>query len=183
MTYEFIRLDIDSLILIKPKVFYDDRGFFMETYTKNEFYEHGIKEEFVQDNQSRSIKNAIRGLHFQFPPHSQAKLVRCIAGTIMDVVVDLREEKHSFGKHVKVMLSADNKHMLYIPEGFAHGFLVLSDYAEIMYKVTRFYNKESDSGIIWNDPDLGIDWGVKTPILSDKDRSWPKLADIKSKLR
>ncbi len=183
MTYEFLDLEIEGLVLIKPKVYFDHRGFFLESYTKKEFYEHGIKQEFVQDNHSWSIKNTIRGLHFQKRPYSQSKLIRCISGEILDVAVDLRKDKNSFGKHVKVRLSAENKQMLYIPEGFAHGFLALTDYAEILYKVTEYYNKDSDSGVIWNDLDLNIDWGVKDPILSEKDQSWPKLSEIKDKLR
>jgi len=179
MAYEFIGLEIEGLVLIKPKVFYDNRGFFMETYTKKEFESHGIKIEFVQDNHSWSIKNTLRGLHFQKQPHAQAKLIRCISGEIIDVAVDLRKDAKTFGKHVKVNLSAENKNMLYIPEGFAHGFLVLSDYAEIIYKVSKFYNKDADSGIIWNDPDLNIDWAAKSPLLSDKDAKWPRLSEIK----
>lgn len=183
MTYEFIDLDMEGLVLIKPKVFYDSRGFFMETYTKKDFDDHGIKTEYVQDNHSLSIKNTLRGLHFQKEPHSQAKLIRCISGEILDVAVDIRKNKKTFGKHVKVNLSAENKNMFYMPEGFAHGFLVLSDYAEIIYKVSKFYNKEADSGIIWNDPDIGIVWPVKDPLLSENDRSWPKLSEIKKYLR
>jgi len=182
MAYEFIDLDIEGLILIKPKVFYDNRGFFMETYTKKEFVDHGIKIEFVQDNHSWSIKNTLRGLHFQRQPYAQAKLIRCISGEIIDIAVDLRKDAKTFGKHVKVNLSAENKNMLYVPEGFAHGFLVLSDYAEIMYKVSRFYNKDADSGIIWNDPDLNIYWPVKAPLLSEKDAMWPRLSEIKVNL-
>ncbi|MEM3859202.1 MAG: dTDP-4-dehydrorhamnose 3,5-epimerase, partial [Candidatus Micrarchaeaceae archaeon] len=167
MEFEFI--GIEGLVLIKPKVFYDNRGFFMETYTKKDFEEHGIKTEFVQDNHSWSIKNTLRGLHFQKEPYSQAKLIRCISGEILDVAVDIRKNKKTFGKYVKINLSAENKNMFYIPEGFAHGFLVLSDYAEVIYKVSKFYNKESDSGIIWNDPELAIEWPVKNPLLSEKD--------------
>ncbi|MEM3192067.1 MAG: dTDP-4-dehydrorhamnose 3,5-epimerase, partial [Candidatus Parvarchaeota archaeon] len=145
--------------------------------------EHGIKTEFVQDNHSWSIKNTLRGLHFQKEPYSQAKLIRCISGEILDVAVDIRKNKKTFGKHVKINLSAENKNMFYIPEGFAHGFLVLSDYAEVIYKVSKFYNKESDSGIIWNDPELAIEWPVKNPLLSEKDRSRPRFSEIKSYLR
>ncbi|MEM3846150.1 MAG: dTDP-4-dehydrorhamnose 3,5-epimerase [Candidatus Parvarchaeota archaeon] len=181
MEFEFF--EIEGLVLIKPRVFYDNRGFFMETYTKKDFEEHGIKTEFVQDNHSWSIKNTLRGLHFQKEPHSQAKLIRCISGEILDVAVDIRKNKKTFGKHVKINLSAENKNMLYIPEGFAHGFLVLSDYAEIIYKVSKFYNKESESGIIWNDPELAIEWPVKNPILSESDRSRPRFSEIKSYLR
>lgn len=182
MTYEFISLGIEGVILIRPKVFYDDRGFFMETYTKRDFVENGIKDEFVQDNHSWSIKNTLRGLHFQKEPYAQSKLVRCISGEILDVAVDIRKDSRTFGKHVKVKLSSENKEMLYIPEGFAHGFLVLSDYAEVIYKVNRFYNKEADSGIVWNDEDLGIEWPVSNPILSQKDRNLPRLRDLKKEM-
>ena len=180
---EFESLEIEGLVLIKPKVYYDNRGFFMETYSKKEFEEHGIKTEFVQDNHSWSIKNTLRGLHFQKEPYSQAKLIRCISGEILDVAVDIRKNKKTFGKHVKINLSAENKYMLFIPEGFAHGFLVLSDYAEIIYKVSKFYNKEYESGIIWNDPELAIEWPVKNPILSENDRSGPRFSEIKKYLR
>ncbi|MEM3845503.1 MAG: dTDP-4-dehydrorhamnose 3,5-epimerase [Candidatus Parvarchaeota archaeon] len=180
---EFESLEIEGLVLIKPKVYYDNRGFFMETYSKKEFEEHGIKTEFVQDNHSWSIKNTLRGLHFQKEPYSQAKLIRCISGEILDVAVDIRKNKKTFGKHVKINLSAENKYMLFIPEGFAHGFLVLSDYAEIIYKVSKFYNKEYESGIIWNDPELAIEWPVKNPILSENDRSRPRFSEIKNYLR
>ena len=182
MPYEFKELDLKGLFLIKPKVYYDERGFFMETYTKKDFEEHGIRDNFVQDNHSFSIKNTLRGLHFQKKPYAQSKLVRCISGEIMDVAVDLRKNSGTFGKFAKVILSSENKNMLYIPEGFAHGFLVLSDYAEIIYKVNNFYSKEADSGIIWNDPDIGIDWPIENPIISQKDKSLPRLRDIIDKL-
>lgn len=178
MSYEFKELELKGLVLIKPKVYYDERGFFMETYTKRDFEEHGIKDNFVQDNHSFSVKNTLRGLHFQKKPYAQSKLVRCISGEIMDVAVDLRKNSRTFGKFLKVIISSENKNMLYIPEGFAHGFLVLSDYAEIIYKVNNFYNRDADSGIIWNDPDIGIDWPMDNPILSGKDKSLPRLRDI-----
>ncbi|MGC8709981.1 MAG: dTDP-4-dehydrorhamnose 3,5-epimerase, partial [Thermoplasmata archaeon] len=133
-------------------------------------------------NHSFSIKNTLRGLHFQKRPYAQSKLVRCISGEIMDVAVDLRKNSVTFGKFAKVILSSENKDMLYIPEGFAHGFLVLSDYAEVIYKVNNFYSKEADSGIIWNDPDIGIDWPIENPIISQKDKSLPRLRDIIDKL-
>jgi len=182
MAYEFVKLEIEGLVLIRPKVYYDERGFFMETYTKKDFEAYGIRDEFVQDNHSWSIKNTLRGLHFQKEPYAQSKLVRCISGEILDVAVDIRKNSRTFGRHVMIKLSSENKEMLYIPEGFAHGFLVLSDYAEVLYKVNRFYSRDHDSGIIWNDEDLGINWPVKTPILSQKDRSLPKFKEIKKEM-
>jgi len=182
MPYEFVQLEIDGLVLIRPKVYYDERGFFMETYTKKDFEAYGIRDEFVQDNHSWSIKNTLRGLHFQKEPYAQSKLVRCISGEILDVAVDIRKNSRTFGRHVMIKLSSENKEMFYIPEGFAHGFLVLSDYAEVLYKVNRFYSRDHDSGIIWNDEDLGINWPVKNPVLSQKDRNLPKFKDIKKEM-
>jgi dTDP-4-dehydrorhamnose 3,5-epimerase len=182
MKYEATELEIDDLILITPKVMYDERGFFLESYTKNEFEKLGIKDEFVQDNHSLSIKNTLRGLHFQREPYAQSKLVRCIKGSILDVAVDIRKDSSTFGKHVKVVLSSEDKKMLYIPRGFTHGFLVLSDVAEVLYKVDNFYSKEYESGIIWNDNELGIDWPIINPILSEKDKGLPSFAELKREL-
>ena len=142
----------------------------------------GIKDEFVQDNHSLSIKNTLRGLHFQREPYAQSKLVRCITGSILDVAVDIRKDSSTFGKHVKVVLSSEDKKMLYIPRGFAHGFLVLSDVAEVLYKVDNFYSKGYESGIIWNDNELGIDWPITNPILSEKDKGLPSFAELKREL-
>ena len=182
MKYESSKLEIDGLILITPKVIYDERGFFLESYTKNEFEKLGIKDEFVQDNHSLSMKNTLRGLHFQREPYAQSKLVRCITGSILDVAVDIRKDSNTFGKHVKVVLSSEDKKMLYIPRGFAHGFLVLSDVAEVLYKVDNFYSKEYESGIIWNDNELGIDWPITNPILSEKDKGLPSFRELKREL-
>ena len=182
MKYEASKLEIDGLILITPKVAYDERGFFLESYTRNEFEKLGIKDEFVQDNHSLSIKNTLRGLHFQREPYAQSKLVRCISGSILDVAIDVRRNSNTFGKHVKVVLSSEDKTMLYIPRGLAHGFLVLSDVAEVLYKVDNFYSKEYESGIIWNDNELGIGWPITNPILSDKDKGLPSFAELKRKL-
>ena len=182
MKYEASKLEIDSLILIAPKVAYDERGFFLESYTRNEFEELGIKDEFVQDNHSLSIKNTLRGLHFQREPYAQSKLIRCIKGSILDVAVDIRKDSNTFGKYVKVVLSSEDKTLLYIPRGFAHGFLVLSDVAEVLYKVDNFYSKEYESGIIWNDNELGIDWPITNPILSDKDKGLLSFGELKRKL-
>lgn len=182
MKYEASKLEIDGPTLITPKVAYDERGFFLESYTRNEFEKLGIKDEFVQDNHSLSIKNTLRGLHFQKEPYAQSKLVRCITGSILDVAVDIRKDSNTFGKHVKVVLSSEDKKMLYVPKGFAHGFLVLSDVAEVLYKVDNFYSKEYESGIIWNDKELGIDWPITNPILSEKDNGLPSFAELKLEL-
>ena len=179
MSFEFKRLEIEDVILVKPQVFGDNRGFFMETYKKSEFFKNGIKVEFNQDNQSKSVKGVLRGLHYQKPPKAQAKLVRCTKGRIYDVAVDIRKDSKTFGKWVKVELSEDNKHMLYIPEGFAHGFVVLSDEAELSYKVSGEYSPENDAGVLWCDPDIAIDWGIDfEPILSEKDMKQPTLKEI-----
>jgi dTDP-4-dehydrorhamnose 3,5-epimerase len=176
MPFEFKRLEIPDVILIIPKVFTDERGFFMETYKKEDFEKAGITTgEFIQQNHSKSIKGVLRGLHYQKEPYAQAKVVRCIKGKIFDVAVDIRKDSSTFGKYVSVILSEENKNMLYIPKGFAHGFEVLSEEAEIIYSVDNLYSKESESGIIWNDPNIRIKWIIKDPILSEKDTRWPKL--------
>lgn len=170
MPFEFERLQIPDVILVKPKVFGDNRGFFMETYKKSEFIENGIADEFVQDNHSKSGAKVLRGLHYQEHPYGQAKLVRCPRGRIYDVAVDIRPNSKTFGKYVKVELSEENKFMLYIPDGFAHGFVVLSDGAELLYKTSGEYAPQADCGIIWNDKDINIDWEINfEPILSEKD--------------
>ncbi len=173
--------DIEGIKVITPTVFGDARGYFMETYNKNDFAQAGIDREFVQDNQSASKKGVLRGLHFQknFP---QAKLVRCINGEVFDVAVDLRRDSATFGKWFGVVLSAENKKQFYIPEGFAHGFLVLSDYAEFAYKCTDFYHPEDEGGLIWNDPDIGIEWPLQEGVelnLSDKDTKWRGIREYK----
>ncbi len=180
MPFEFKRLSIPDVILVIPKVFEDERGFFLEGYKKSEFYKNGITVEFNQDNHSKSSKNVLRGLHYQAEPKAQAKLVRCIAGEIYDVAVDIRKNSHTYGKWVGEKLSAENKHMLFIPEGFAHGFRVLSDKAELFYKASNEYSKEHDRGILWNDPDINVNWGNDfEPVLSEKDKHQPRLKDIK----
>lgn len=181
MPFEFKRLKIPDVILIKPKVFEDDRGFFMETYKKSDFERAGIKGEFVQDNHSKSKYGVLRGLHFQREPYAQGKIVRCVRGVIYDVAVDLRRDSSTFGKYVGVILSEYNKYMLYIPRGFAHGFLVLSDVAEILYKVDNIYAPEYEGGLIWNDKDVSIEWPVDDPILSEKDKKWPTLKELMEK--
>ncbi len=178
MPFEFKRLEIPDVILITPKVFYDERGFFMETYQKGEFAKAGITGEFVQQNHSKSVKGVLRGLHYQKEPYAQAKLVRCIRGEIFDVAVDMRRDSNTFGKYVSVILSEENKNMLYIPKGFAHGFEVLSSDAEVVYSVDNIYSKESESGIICNDPNIGIEWPIKEPILSEKDKRWQYMEKL-----
>ncbi|MBI4656271.1 MAG: dTDP-4-dehydrorhamnose 3,5-epimerase [Elusimicrobia bacterium] len=177
MSFKFKKLEIPEIILIEPSVFADSRGFFFETYKYPDFEQSGIKDSFVQDNHAISVKNALRGLHYQKSPAAQAKLVRCIKGEILDVAVDIRKSSKTFKKWVKALLSEQNKHMLYIPEGFAHGYLTLSEYSEILYKASREYSGEHEAGIIWNDPDLNIDWQIKAPILSDRDLNLLFLKD------
>jgi dTDP-4-dehydrorhamnose 3,5-epimerase len=175
MPFEFKKLEIPDVILIKPKVFEDERGFFMETYKKGEFEKVGIAGEFVQDNHSKSKYGVLRGLHFQKQPYAQAKIVRCVRGEIYDVAVDLRENSQTFGKYVSVNLSEENTYQLYIPRGFAHGFLVLSDAAEIFYKADSIYAPNYEGGLIWNDPDVNIPWPSDNPNLSQKDQKLPRL--------
>lgn len=179
MSFIFERQKIDDVILIKPKVFGDERGFFMESYKKSEFASNGITNEFVQDNHSKSTKGVLRGLHYQAKPYSQAKIVRCVKGKIYDVAVDIRPQSKTFGQHVKVELSEENKQMLYIPRGFAHGFVALTDEVEIMYKADNEYSSEADRGVLWCDEDLDINWGLDVePILSEKDKNHPKLKEV-----
>lgn len=179
MPFEFEEQRIKDIVLIKPKVFGDNRGFFMETYKKSDFCANGINVEFNQDNHSKSTKGVLRGLHYQKAPFGQTKLVRCVKGRIYDVAVDIRRNSPTCGKYVKVELSEENKHMLYIPEGFAHGFVTLSDEAELIYKASGEYNPEAEGGVLWADEDINIDWGIDfEPILSDKDKIQPKLKEI-----
>jgi len=175
MPFVFKRLEIPDLILIEPKVFEDERGFFLEAYKYSDFQAFGISEHFLQDNHSRSTKGVLRGLHYQNPPKAQGKLIRVIVGEIFDVAVDIRKGSPTYGKWVGLILSAENKRMLYVPPGFAHGFCVLSDVAEVLYKTTDEYSPKYEAGILWNDPDIGITWPIKDPILSAKDKRWPPL--------
>ena len=167
----FIETGIPGLLVFEPRVFADSRGHFFESYNKQTFLQQGIHIQFVQDNQSRSTYGVIRGLHFQNPPHAQAKLVRALKGTILDVAVDIRKGSPTYGKSFAIELSDENKKQLLIPAGFAHGFSVLSEIAEVMYKCDNYYNKESEGGIIYNDPSLNIDWQIPADkaIISDKD--------------
>ena len=175
---------IEGLKVITPTVFGDERGYFMETYNENDFKEEGIDLTFVQDNQSKSSKGVLRGLHFQYT-QPQGKLVRVIKGEVFDVGVDLRKESKTYGKWIGEILSEENKKQLFIPKGFAHGFLVLSDEAEFVYKCTDFYNGEDEGGIIWNDPDISIDWpleniGKENILLSEKDKLWKPLKETET---
>jgi dTDP-4-dehydrorhamnose 3,5-epimerase len=174
---EFRKTSIEGLIEVLPRIFGDERGYFLESYHKEAFSENGIPFDFVQDNQSLSSAGVLRGLHFQREPHSQGKLVRVIMGKAIDVAVDLRPGSPTFGKHEKFLLDAKTQNMVYIPTGFAHGFLALEQ-CLFTYKCTNFYNKASEGGIIWNDPDLGIDWGIENPNISQKDLELPQFKDI-----
>jgi dTDP-4-dehydrorhamnose 3,5-epimerase len=169
----FFETGFPGLTIFEPAVFGDNRGYFFESYNENVFSQHGINTGFVQDNQSSSEYGVIRGLHFQLPPFAQSKLVRVLHGRIMDVGVDLRKGSPTYGKVFQVELSAENKKQLYLPRGFAHGFSVLSEKAEVLYKCDAFYNKQSEEGILFNDPDLNIDWQIPADKIkvSDKDQS------------
>jgi dTDP-4-dehydrorhamnose 3,5-epimerase len=174
---KIIQTSIPEVIIFIPPVFTDSRGYFLETYQQQKYAEAGILKPFVQDNQSYSTKNVLRGLHFQLR-HPQAKLVRVTRGSVFDVAIDIRKNSPTFGKWHGEILSAENKKQLYIPENFAHGFCVLSDSAEFLYKCTDFYVPGDEAGLIWNDPQLAIDWPIDQPILSDKDAILPSLADV-----
>jgi len=180
MPFSFIMLEIEDLIMVTPRIFEDERGFFYESYKNSEFTENGINVTFVQDNRSFSVQGVIRGLHYQLSPFAQGKLVQCVQGEIYDVAVDIRRSSPTFGKWLGVFLSSENKKMIYIPPGFAHGFSTLSETAEVMYKTTSEYNQQSERGIIWNDPDLNIDWKTSQIKLSEKDKIFPlfKNADV-----
>lgn len=170
---------LPEVLLIEPRVFADDRGFFFESYRHDRFLEAtGLDVEFVQDNHSRSQHGVLRGLHYQLPPSAQGKLVRAVLGEVLDVAVDIRRGSPRFGQWVSARLSAENKHQLWVPQGFAHGFLTLSEVAEIEYKVTNYYDPDAERAIAWDDPDLGIDWaGESAPILSGKDRQARRFAE------
>ena len=178
---QFLPTKIPDVILVKVPKLGDHRGFFMESYHVKKFSDGGITVRFNQDNHASSQKNTLRGLHYQlkFP---QGKLVRCIQGEILDVAVDIRKSSPSFGQWVAELLSSDNMRQLYVPPGFAHGYLVRSNYAEVQYKCTEIYHPEDDYGILWDDPEIGIDWGIEHPILSDKDIKQPLLKEVKGKL-
>ena len=173
---------IDGIVVIEPTVFVDKRGSFLESYNKNEFEKVIGKVSFIQDNESRSSKGVLRGLHYQTPPFAQAKLVRCIEGEVLDIAVDIRKSSPTYGLYHSEVLSCENKKQLFIPRGFAHGFLVLSDSATFAYKVDNAYTKDNEAGIQWNDKQLGIKWGVKESeiLISDKDVQLPLFSKFKS---
>lgn len=177
---EIIRSEIGGLLTLKPRVFGDDRGTFVESYNKKQFASFGIDVEFVQDNQSVSKANVLRGLHFQAPPFAQAKLVRVVRGKALDIVVDIRKTSPTYGRHEKVLLTADNGLMFYVPVGFAHGFVALEDNTVFQYKCSHYYDKASEGCLLWNDAELGIDWGVGNPLLSPKDMEGQKFAAFQS---
>lgn len=168
---------LPGVVILTPVVFEDPRGFFLEWYNAKVFREHGLPEIFVQDNHSRSSQGTLRGLHYQYP-HAQGKLVRVITGEVFDVAVDVRRNSPTFAKWFGCVLSESNRKMMYLPEGFAHGFCVLSDTADFVYKCTRLYAPEYDAGLLWNDPDLQVQWPIREPKLSLKDAEQPRLRDI-----
>ncbi len=178
--FKFIETEIEGLFIIETKVFGDNRGYFLESYNYEDFKANGLDMTFVQDNQSGSVKNVLRGLHFQ-KNNPQGKLVRVLKGEVLDVVVDIREKSKTFGKWKSVLLNEKNRTMFYVPEGFAHGFVVRSDYAEFAYKCTNFYDPSDEGGLIWNDPEVGIDWQIDNLSdisLSDKDKKNPFLKEL-----
>ena len=178
MTFTFKKLSISDVILVEPKSFSDDRGFFLESFKTSEFTENGINTKFVQDNISHSVKDVLRGLHFQKNPKAQAKLVTAVKGDIFDVAVDIRKNSSTYGKWVSEILSEDNHNLLYVPEGFAHGFCVLSKEADVYYKVSNEYSPKDEGGIIWNDPSLNIEWPVSKPIVSSSDSQLPLFDNL-----
>ena len=171
------RTELDEVLIVEPQVFADARGIFYESYAQNRYQTLGLEGEFVQDNHSISKRNVLRGLHYQVG-EPQAKLVRVSFGEVFDVAVDIRKNSPNFGKWVGVRLSAENKKQMYVPAGFAHGFCALTESAEVLYKCSAYYSAKDDRGILWDDEDIGVDWPVKDPILSEKDRDNPKLRDI-----
>ena len=183
MPFRFVQSKIPEVLIIEPRVNLDERGFFMETYKRSEFAAHGIDEIFVQGNHSRSSNGILRGLHYQKHPQAQGKLMRALAGEIYDVAVDIRQGSPTFGQWVASVLSSENKRMLYVPAGFAHGFCVTSAEAEIFYMTTAEYAPECEAGVRWDDPDLRIGWPVARPRLSNRDLAWPLLKDADNNFR
>jgi dTDP-4-dehydrorhamnose 3,5-epimerase len=178
---KIIETALRDLVEIEPTVFGDNRGYFFESYNQKTFASAGITSDFVQDNQSLSNQGVLRGLHFQNPPYAQGKLVRVITGAVLDVALDIRKHSPTYGQHHKVLLTADNKKMFWVPPGFAHGFLTLKDQTIFSYKCTHFYNKKSEGAVLWNDPELGIDWNIENPRLSEKDKEALTLAQLDTK--
>jgi len=174
------RFEIEGLLLIKPAVFSDERGVFYETYSREKYTSQGLPANFLQDNESISKKNVLRGLHFQAPPYDQGKLVRVIKGAALDVAVDIRKKSPTYGKYIMVELNEDNKHQFWIPSGFAHGFLSLADETIFSYKCTNLYNKESELGLLWNDKDINIQWNIDNPIISEKDMQLASFSSFNS---
>jgi dTDP-4-dehydrorhamnose 3,5-epimerase len=172
-----IETEIPGVCLIEPDVFEDQRGFFFESYNRRRFEELGILDSFVQDNHSKSVKGTLRGLHYQLR-HPQAKLCRVVQGQVLDVVVDTRVGSPTFGRYECAILSTENRRQIYVPVGFAHGFLVMSETAEFLYKCSDFHDREDEHGIAWDDPSIGIAWGIEAPILSPRDRNHPRLSAI-----
>lgn len=179
-TMEYTTFHIEGVIEFQPRIFKDDRGHFMETFSLKMFEPFGLNPDFVQDNQSVSKKNTLRGLHFQKPPYAQGKLVRVATGKALDIAVDLRKNSPTYGQHVSCLLEAEKGNLFYVPEGFAHGFIALEENTAFLYKCTNYYHQPSEGGILWNDPLLGIDWGVAEPLLSPKDEILPLLKDFDS---
>ena len=169
--------EIEGLLELTPNIYYDERGAFLESYNKKLFASLGIHEEFVQDNQSVSAKGVVRGMHYQKPPFEQVKLVRVVTGRALDTVVDLRQNSPTYGKCATFVLESEKQNMVYVPAGFAHGFMAYEDNTILFYKCTNFYNREMEGGILWNDPELCIDWGIENPIVSEKDQQLPLLKD------
>jgi dTDP-4-dehydrorhamnose 3,5-epimerase len=178
---EVIRTALDGVVILEPRIFGDERGYFFESFSQRDFEQRVCRTVFVQDNESRSRRGVLRGLHYQLPPHAQSKLVRVIDGRVLDVAVDIRRGSPTFGRHVAVELTGENHRQLFIPRGFAHGFVVLSDEALFQYKCDNFYAPQSEGAVAFDDPALGIDWQLPTGeiVLSDKDRAHPTLAEAK----
>jgi len=183
VSFEFGRLRIPEVILVKATAFPDERGVFVETYKRSDFQANGIAEEFVQDNYSRSARGVLRGLHFQDPPNAQGKLVSVIRGEIFDVAVDIRRESPTYAQWIGLRMSSEAHASLYVPVGFAHGFQVLSEEADVTYKVTEEYSPEADRGIVWDDPELKITWPIREALVSAKDANLPRLADTLTSFR
>jgi len=179
---QFIKTNIPDVFIIEPKAFGDERGYFFESFNQKEFEKHVGQVNFIQDNESKSSKGVLRGLHFQKPPYTQSKLLRCIEGEVLDVIVDLRQDSSTYKQSLSIVLSGENKKQIFVPKGFAHGFLVLSDTATIAYKVDEYYAPDHDSGIAWNDEEINIDWGISAEDiqLSGKDKNLKPLAEIKN---
>ncbi|HST69318.1 MAG TPA: dTDP-4-dehydrorhamnose 3,5-epimerase [Solirubrobacterales bacterium] len=178
---ERLETKLDGVVLVEPQVFGDERGFFVETFSRDAWREMGVEVEFVQHNHSRSVKNTLRGIHFQTEP-GQAKLIRCVRGEIIDVAVDLRRGSPTYGQWEAHVLDDSNHRQLFVPVGFGHGFAVLSDVADVAYQVSSYYDPATEAGIAWDDPEVGVDWQVAEPLLSERDKQAPRLAEIAAEL-